>query len=146
MPDRRVLGMPRGSLDRAHHDFASIHADADLDRRQASFAECRRVAPEIFLHPQRRIQRALRMVLVGERSAEHREDAVAGRLHHVAIVAIHRRDHELEGGIDDRAGFLRIEVLLQLGRALDIGEQRRNGLALALHDVRPGGFGSDPFR
>ena len=46
------------------------------------------------------------MVLVGERSAEHREDAVAGRLHDVAVVAMDRSDHQLEGGIDDGASFL----------------------------------------
>jgi hypothetical protein len=76
------------------------------------------------------------MVLVGERSAEHREDAVAGRLHDVAVVALDRSDHQLEGGIDDGASFLRVEVLLQFGRALDIGKQSGDGLALTLDIVR----------
>ena len=72
------------------------------------------------------------MVLVGQRSAKHREDAVAGRLHHVAVVAMHRRDHQLEGGIDDGAGFLWVEVLLQFGGALDVGKQSGDGLALTV--------------
>ena len=41
-------------------------------------------------------------------------------------------DHYFQGRVDDRAGFLGIEVLLQVGRTLDIGEQSRDGLALAL--------------
>ena len=76
------------------------------------------------------------MILVGERSAEHREDAVAGRLHYVAVVAMDRSDHQLQRGIDDGASFLRIEVLLQFGRALDIGKQGGDGLALAVDHRR----------
>jgi hypothetical protein len=122
MADRRVLGTPGGRLDRTHHDFAGVHADADLDRRQAALAQGGGVAAEVILHPQGRIQRALRMVFVCERRAEHREDAVTGRLHNVAVIASDRRDHQLEGGIDDRAGFLGVEILRQFGGALDIGE------------------------
>ena len=76
------------------------------------------------------------MVLVGERSAEHREDAVAGRLHDVAVVAMDRSDHQLERGIDDGASFLGVEVLLQFGRALDIGKQSGDGLPLTIHRQR----------
>jgi hypothetical protein len=36
------------------------------------------------------------------------------------------------GWVDDRASFFRIEVFHQLGRALDVSEQRRHRLALAL--------------
>ena len=71
------------------------------------------------------------MILVRDRRAEQREDAVAGRLHDVAVVAMHRVDHQLERRIDDRARLLGVEVLHQLGRALDVREQRRDGLALA---------------
>ena len=88
MPDWCVFGTPLGSVDRAHHDFSGIHADANLDRRPASLAERRRIAPQLFLHPERRIQRTLRVILVSERSAEHRENAVAGRLHDIAVVPL----------------------------------------------------------
>jgi len=40
--------------------------------------------------------------------------------------------------VDDRAGFLRVEVRHQLGRALDVGEQRRDRLALAVQRVAGG--------
>jgi predicted HD phosphohydrolase len=72
------------------------------------------------------------MVLVRDRRTEQREDAVAGRLHDIAVVVTHCLDHEMQCGIDDRAGFFGIEVLHQLGRTLDIREQRRHRLALTL--------------
>ena len=82
------------------------------------------------------MERALRMVLMGDRRAEQREDAVAGRLHDIAVVAMHRVDHQLQRRVDDRARLLGIEVAHQLGRALDVGEQRRDGLALAIQALR----------
>ena len=81
------------------------------------------------------------MILVGDRRAEDREDAVAGALHDVAVVAADRVDHQLERGIDDCAGLLGIEVLLQLSRTLDIREQRRHRLPLAFEIFRGGRVG-----
>jgi hypothetical protein len=49
-----------------------------------------------------------------------------------AVVAAHRVDHQLERRIDNRARLLRVEVFHQLGRAFDVGEQRGDGLALAV--------------
>jgi len=43
-----------------------------------------------------------------------------------------RVDHQPQRGINERARLLRIEVLHQFHRALDIGKQPRDGLALAL--------------
>ena len=71
------------------------------------------------------------MVFVRDGRSEDREDAVAGALHDVAVVAADRVDHQLQCGIDDRARFFGVEVLLQLRRTLDVGEQRRDHLALA---------------
>jgi len=75
---------------------------------------------------------------MGDRRAEQRKDSVASRLHDVTAVAPHRLDHQLQCRIDNRARFLGVEVLHQLGRALDVGEQRRHRLALAL-DILGGG-------
>ena len=72
--------MPAFSLNRADHRFARVHPDASLKRQFALHPQPIRVALEILLHPQRRIQRALRMILVGDRRAEQGEDAVAGGL------------------------------------------------------------------
>src|SRR5215470_14830509 len=76
------------------------------------------------------------MVLVRHRCPEQREDAIAGELHHVTVVAPHRLDHQLQRRIDNRARLLRVELFHQLGRALDIGEQRCDRLALAIDNLR----------
>jgi hypothetical protein len=76
------------------------------------------------------------MVFVRDGRAEQREDAVAGRLHDVAVVTAHRVDHQLQRGIENRARFFGIEVLFQLGRSLDVGEQRGHPLALAFERGR----------
>ena len=87
------------------------------------------------------------MVLVRDRRAEQREDAVAGGLHDVAVVAMDRVDHQPQRRIDNRARLLGVEVLHQLHRALDVGEQRRDRLALALGvRVWRGGGGGDVNR
>ena len=122
-------------LHRAHHDLAGVDPDADLDAGAALPSQVLAPAAEIFARRERRVQCALRMVLVRDRCAEQREDAVAGRLHDVPVVAMDRVDHRLERGIDYGAGLLGIEVAHQLSRALDIREERGDGLALALEYV-----------
>jgi hypothetical protein len=94
------------------------------------------VTLEILLHPAGGVQRALRMILVGHRGAEQREDAITGRLSHIAFVTMHRVHHQLKRGIHDRARLFGIEVLDQLHRALDVGEQRGDRLALAVERFR----------
>jgi len=86
------------------------------------------------------MKRALRMVLMGDGRTEEREDAISGILY-VAVVAPRGVDHYFQRRVDDRARLLGIEVLLELGRALDIGKQSRDGLALAL-GIFGGGYTS----
>jgi hypothetical protein len=57
-------------------------------------------------------------------------------LHDVTAVTTDGIDHELERGIDNGAGLFRVEILHQLHRALDISEQRRHRLALAVGSGR----------
>jgi len=74
----------------------------------------------------------MRMVLVSCRRAKQREDSVAGRLHHVTLVAPHRVDRDSECRVDNRARILGIEVAHHFRRILDVREQRRNRLALTV--------------
>ena len=136
--DRCVLGMSFAGGDRSNDHLARVHADACFERQVSSLAQSRRVAFQFFLHTERCVQRSLRMVLVRDRRAEQCEDAIAGALHDVAVIAPHRVDHQLERRIDNRARLFGIEVLLQLGRSLDIRKQRRDRLALAFEIFRGG--------
>ena len=69
-----------------------------------------------------------------DRRAEDRKNAVTGGLYDVAIVAMHRIDHEFKRGIDDRARLFRVDVLNQIHRTLDIGKQRRHRFPLTDRD------------
>ena len=134
MTDRCVFGMASG-LDRPHHHFARVHSNAGFNRNLALRAQTVGIAMQFLLHRQRRMKCALRMVFMGDGRAEQGEDAVTGRLRNVAAVAMYRLHHKLQHRIDDRARLFGIEIAHQLGRALDVGEQRRDGLALALRYV-----------
>src|SRR5215469_3646230 len=66
---------------------------------------------------------------MGHWCPEKREDAIAGGLNHIPVVATDRLDHELERGVNNGARFFRIEVSHKLGRTLDVGEQGGDGLS-----------------
>ena len=91
-----------------------------------------------LLHPQRGVAGADRVVLVGERRAEQRHDAVAHHLVHGALVAVDGLHHAFEHRIEERARLLGIAVGEQLHRALEVGEEDRDLLALAFERA-PGG-------
>jgi len=102
------------SLDRADHYFAGVDTDAALDRGAAVGDYFRRIPLQLLPHAQRCIERALGMVLVRHRRAEEREDAVACRLHDVAVVAMDGVHHQPQRRIDNGARLLGVEVLHQL--------------------------------
>src|ERR1700674_4205608 len=146
MSDWRVLDLGRTGSDRTHHNLARVYANPNLDRCAPFGLELRAIASQFLLHPQCGVECALRMVLMRDGRAEQREDAIAGRLHDVAVVAAYRLDHQLQRGIDDRAGFFGIEILLQFRRAFDIREQRGDCFALALGNFTARRFRTNPER
>jgi hypothetical protein len=70
------------------------------------------------------------MVLARDRRTEQRKDAVTERLRHVALVAIHGVHHQLQRGVDDLACEVGVHAVEQRHRALDVGEQHGDDLAL----------------
>jgi hypothetical protein len=72
------------------------------------------------------------MVFMSHRCAEQCEDAVAGGLGDITAVPAHCLHHQLERRIDDGAGFFGVEVLDQIHRSFDVGEQHSDCLALTL--------------
>jgi hypothetical protein len=76
------------------------------------------------------------MVFVRDWRSEQSKNAIAGGLHYVTVVAPYRLDHHLQRRIDNRASLLRVDVFHQLGRAFDVGEERRDRLALAIKGGR----------
>ena len=87
---------------------------------------------ERVAQPERRVARALRVVLVGDRCPEQRHDPVAGVLVDRALEAVHAVGQDLEEALQDAVPLLGIELLRQLHRALHVGEEHGHLLALAL--------------
>ena len=72
------------------------------------------------------------MVLVGDGRPEQRHDAVAGVLVHHAFEAVYAVGQDLEEAVEDGVPGLGVDAPGQLHRALHVGEQHRDLLALAL--------------
>ena len=66
---------------------------------------------------ERGLQRAARVVLMGDRGTEERHDAVAEKLIHGALVAVDFGQHELEGPRHEAVDVLRIEAFGEGGEA-----------------------------
>ncbi|MNS82851.1 hypothetical protein D3C72_1166090 [compost metagenome] len=75
--DRIVVRVQIVLADRAHDHFAGVDADPDLQRDALLQPEPVAVPLHRLLHAQRGVERALGVVLVGDRCAEQRQDAVA---------------------------------------------------------------------
>ena len=84
------------------------------------------------------------MVLVRDRRAEERHDAVAGVLVDRALEAVHAVGEDLEEALEDRVPLLGVDLLGELHRALHVGEEHRHLLALALERRRATAGSSRP--
>src|SRR5262249_50241426 len=82
MSDRRFLHLRFTGLDGTHHHSSCIYSNPDLNRRSAPTKEFVAVAVDVVLHAQHRIERAVGVVFMCERSAEQGENTITGRLHH----------------------------------------------------------------
>ena len=120
------------AADGAHDDFPRVEPDPDLHVHAVCAARALRVARHQLPHPERRVARAHRVVLVGQGRAEERHDPVAHHLVDSALVAVHGLHHDLEDGVEELARLLRIAVSQELHRALYVGEEHRDLLPLAL--------------
>jgi hypothetical protein len=103
MPDGSVLGMRVAGLDGSDNHFSAVDAHPNRQRRLPPLAQLVGVTLEIFLHPAGGVQGSLRMILMGDRRSEQRENAIAGGLHDIAVVAMRGVHHEFKRWIDDRA-------------------------------------------
>jgi hypothetical protein len=119
--------------DRADDDLPRVEPDPDTRLASATPRHLAGVASDGLLHAERGIARAPRVVLVGEGRAEERHDAVAHHLVDGALVVMDGFHHPLQHGVEHRARVLGVMSGDQLERALDVGEEDRHLLALALH-------------
>src|SRR5262249_41220789 len=112
-PGRQMGGLAYGRIvhaeiaaDGADHNLPRVDPDADLHLHALLPAKLMRVAPHHLLHPEGGIAGPNRVVLVAERRAEERHDAVAHHLIHRALEAVYGVHHPPEHGIEDLTRLL----------------------------------------
>jgi hypothetical protein len=126
----------------AHDYFARIDPHADLDRRPTLLLDLVGEEVDPPLHPQRRVARANRVVLVGHRRPEEGHDPIAHHLVDSALVVMNGFHHAFEHRVENLAGLLGVPVGQELHRTLEVGEEHGDLLALAFE----GGLrGQDAF-
>ena len=131
LPDRGVVHV-QVAADGADHDLAGVEPDANLHDHALRAPHGLGVTADGLLHAERGIAAPHRVILVRDGRAEQGHDPVAHDLVHRALVAVHGLHHGLEHGVEESADLLGIAIGQQLERPLDVGEQHRHLLALAL--------------
>ena len=87
--------------------------------------------PDGLLHGQGGVTGPHGVVLVGQRRPKQGHDAVAHDLVHRAFVAVHGRHQALQHRVEELPGLLGIALGQEFHRALEIGKQHGDLLALA---------------
>ena len=135
--DRRVVH-PQVVADHAHDHEPGVETHPDGQRDLRPRGDDGGVVAKRAGDPERGERRAARVVLVGERGAEERHEAVAEELVDRALVTVHLGEGRLEKGVDQGVHPLRSKPLGEAGGADEVAEEHGDGLALALQRA-PGG-------
>jgi hypothetical protein len=124
--------------DGADDHLARVEPHADLEGYPLRAEHTLRVLRHRLLHPERRVAGPHRVVLVRHGGAEDRHDAIAHHLIDRSFVPVDGLHHPFEDGIEELSGLLGIPVGEQFHRALEVGEEDRDLLALALEGALRG--------
>src|SRR5262249_45843486 len=87
---------------------------------------------------ERRVAGATCVVLVGDRGAEDRHDAVPGELVDRTLEPVNPVGEDLEEAVHDPIPLLGIDLLAEVHRPFEICEEHRDLLALALESAARG--------
>jgi hypothetical protein len=123
---------PQVVADLPDHDLSGVepHADGEVEAPAAS--QLVGIASQLVPQVQGRVARPLRVILVRDRRAKERHDSVSRVLVHGPLEAVHAVSEDLEEAVEDRVPLLGIDLLSQLHRALHVGKEDGDLLALAL--------------
>ena len=115
-----------------------LRPDADLHRQAMGAAHLLGIGPHRGLHGQGGVAGAHGVVLMGQRGAKQRHDAIAHDLVDRAFIAVHGVHHAFQRRVEELPGLLGVAVGEQLHRALEVGKQHRDLLALAFQGTAGG--------
>jgi hypothetical protein len=128
----RVAGDEGAALARlSHHDVAGVHADPQRERIAEQLLEP-------ALHRERRVQRALRVILLRRGRAEGRHDGIADELLDRSARVGDLRRHRVVEAVEQGARSLRILRAGELRRAHEIREEHGRKLPLFARLLRLG--------
>src|SRR6267378_3754301 len=114
-----------------------MDADAQAELDAELRLHPRRMLCEELLHPDRATERALRIVLVGDRRAKDDEDRVANELFDRPVVPECFLGEVFENAGDEHLQLLRIQVLSKRGESDEVREQHRYQSALLVLGLDP---------
>ena len=114
IPHRRIVHAEIVA-DAPHHHEAGVEALPHLKADSPPMLEFFPISLECLPNSQRRMDGALRVILVGDRGAEQRHDPVAEELVHGALVAVHLGQHQFEGTIHQPVHVFRVEPFGERG-------------------------------
>ena len=136
--DRRIVH-PEVAANAADDDEPAVETLAHLEGEGAVALQLALIVLEGTLDSERGAHSPLRMVLVRDRRAEERHDAVTGELVHRAFVPVHLGQHDLERARHQRVHVLGVESGRERGEPRDVHKQDGDLLTLA----REGRFGGE---
>src|SRR5215831_10753248 len=134
LPDRAVVHAEIAA-DRANNHRAGVEPNTNLNGDPSGALQIVPITADALLHPEGGIARSDRVVLMGNRGSEQRHDPVTHDLVDRALIAMDRFHHLLEHRVEHPAGLLGVTVGQQLHRALEIGKEHGDLLALALERI-----------
>ncbi len=72
------------------------------------------------------------MILMGKGRTEQGKDAIAQRLRHIPLIAMHGVHHQLQRWVNDGSRLFRIKSFDQGRRAFEVGKEGGDGFAFAV--------------
>ena len=111
--------------------LAGVDPDPGREVEPVLAPQLGRVLADVVEHLQRRVTGAPPVVLVGDRRPEDGHDPVAGELVDRALEAVHGVGEGGEEALHDRVPLLGVLALGHVHRALDVGKEDGDLLALA---------------
>ena len=108
------------------HDRPGVERDAHREVHAVAAAQLLAVGGDRLLDRECCAHRALGVVLVPDRRAEHGEQAVSEQLRDGAVEAAHLGRDQRDDLVEQELGALRADALADRGRADDVGEEDRD--------------------
>ena len=127
------------AADRAHDDLTGVEPHADLHVETLASPKLLGVAAHRLVHPEGGVTSAYRVIFVSDRRPEQCHDPITHHLVDGAFIPMNRLHHPFEHRVEELARLLGVAIGQQLHRALQVGEEDRDLLALAFE----GGLGSE---